>query len=341
VVISERSPRHPRPTYPRNPAPIPKIALTKCGPLRMHEVGPQSVNGTLLRFRQQRLSMFLETTSSSNEEDVSGVRLQTPPGASLAAPDGPQAQATQRGELLTDVACVQTLIEAFGEEPDAFRIATVDIVRLLATGTAPHTLGESAAIVVSPLAVEAMEQLRALIPHVGIYVVARETAEVARTLPLMAAAGADEVFCLDTQADRSAFEETIRLRLAAPAPETEIRLLWKWFRESPERSLVMHCVRNGYRLDVWSIRSKVFSACRKTLQNRMTLLGLPSPGILSRCGRVLHAQELERRGVRPTTVIAAMLGFPSAGAMQRSRRRLRKALMSRGRQALVFASLLK
>jgi hypothetical protein len=103
----------------------------------------------------------------------------------------------------------------------------------------------------------------------------------------------------------------------------------------------MHCVRNGFRLDVWSIRSKVFNACRKTLQNRVSLLELPSPGILSRTGRVLHAQELERRGVKPSTVVAAILGFPSAGAMQRSRRRLRKALMTRGRQALVFASLLK
>jgi hypothetical protein len=103
----------------------------------------------------------------------------------------------------------------------------------------------------------------------------------------------------------------------------------------------MHCVRNGFRLDVWSVRSAVFGNCRKTLQNRVAILGLPSPGILSRCGRVLHAQELERRGVKPTTAVAAILGFPSAGAMQRSRRRLRKALMSRGRQALVFASLLK
>jgi hypothetical protein len=290
--------------------------------------------------------MYLETTSPSNEEDVSGVRLRTPPGSPLTVPSGPNTYSLLRRELLADAACVQSLIEAFGDEPTAFRIVAVDVARLLSTGTVP-TLGQSAAIVLSPAlsdgtpAVEGIEQLRALIPHVGIYVVARETSEVAKLLPGLAAAGVDEVFCFDAQADRSAFEETLSLRLAAPAPETEIRLLWKWFRESPERSLVMHCVRNGYRLDVWSIRSKVFNACRKTLQNRMSLLGLPSPGILSRCGRVLHAQELERRGVRPTTVVAAMLGFPSTGAMQRARRRLRKALMSRGRQALVFASLLK
>ena len=290
--------------------------------------------------------MYLETTSSSNDEDASGLRLRTPPDVPLAGPSGPSAPSLVRPELLVDAACVQRLIGAFGEEPDAFRIVTVDVVHLLASGTS-HTLGRSAAIVLAPTlsnglpALDAIEQLRTLVPHVGIYVAARETGEVARQLPAIATAGADEVFCLDVQADRSAFEETLHLRLAAPAPETEIRLLWKWFRESPERSLVMHCVRNGYRLDVWSIRSKVFSACRKTLQNRMSLLGLPSPGVLSRYGRVLHAQELERRGMRPTTAVAAMLGFPSAGAMQRSRRRLRKALMSRGRQALVFASLLK
>lgn len=290
--------------------------------------------------------MYLETTSSSDEQDVSGVRLQTPPGGPLAVPSGPDAFSPVRPEILADAACVQSLVEAFGDEPTAFRIVAVDVASLLSTGTVP-TLGQSAAIALSPVlsdgtpAVEGIEQLRALIPHVGIYVVAREIREVAKLLPGLAAVGVDEVFCFDAPADRSAFQETLSLRLAAPAPETEIRLLWKWFRESPERSLVMHCVRNGYRLDVWSIRSKVFNACRKTLQNRMTLVGLPSPGILSRCGRVLHAQELERRGVRPTTVVAAMLGFPSAGAMQRSRRRLRKALMSRGRQALVFASLLK
>lgn len=226
------------------------------------------------------------------------------------------------------------------------RIVSIDLATMLTSGTA-HLLSDVTAVVMGPVlrhgvgAVEAVEQLRALVPHVGIYLVARSTSEVAPLLPRLAAAGVDEVFCLDARADADAFAATILLRLTAPAPETEIKLLWKWFRESPERSLVMHCVRNGYRLDVWSIRSSVFSACRKTLQNRMTVLGLPSPGILSRCGRVLHAQELERLGVRPAALVAEILGFPSAGAMLRARRRLRKALMSRGRQALVFASLLK
>lgn len=289
--------------------------------------------------------MFLETTRSSDEDDVSEVRLRTPPGSSQSIPSGDALQSLRR-ELLADVSCARALIAEFGEDSDSFRIVTIDLVRHLSHGSIA-SLSSATAIVMAPVlasgmsAVDAIERLRASIPHVGLYVLARETGEVARSLPKLAVAGVDEVFCLDIRGDTDAFEDTLRARLSAPAPEIEIRLLWKWFRESPERSLVMHCVRNGYRLDVWTIRSKVFSACRKTLQNRMAMMGLPSPGIISRCGRVLHAQELERRGMKPTTAVATLLGFPSAGAMQRARRRLRKALMSRGRQALVFASLLK
>lgn len=285
-----------------------------------------------------------ETGGSSNEDDALGVKLHTPPGASevIAAVETP----VLRRDLLVDVACAKTLIAQFGTHSDSFRLITIDLARHISAGSAT-LLGTSAAIVMAPelsngmTAVEAIQHLRSSIPHVGLYVVARNMSEVARVMPKLATAGVDEVFSFDARADVAAFEETMKARLSAPAPETEIRLLAKWFRQSAEQSLVMHCVRNGFRLDVWSIRSKVFSACRKTLHNRMSLLGVPSPGILSRYGRVLHAQELERRGVKPTTLVAATLGFPSAGAMQRSRRRLRKALMSRGRQAVVFASLLK
>lgn len=289
--------------------------------------------------------MFLDTIRPDHEEDVSAVRLRTPPGASESILATPVQQPIRR-ELLVDVSCERSLVELFGEDNESFRIIAIDLVRHLgAPNNAP--LSKATAIAMAPVlsndvnAIDAVEQLRAILPHVGIYVVARQTNEIALSMPRLAAAGVDEVFAFDTRSDVKAFEETIRARLSAPAPETEMRLLWKWFRESTERSLVMHCVRNGFRLDVWSVRSRVFNQCRKTLQNRVSILGLPSPGMLSRCGRVLHAQELERRGVRPTTAIAAILGFPSAGAMQRSRRRLRKALMMRGRQALVFASLLK
>ncbi len=289
--------------------------------------------------------MLLDTIRSDHEEDASSVRLRTPPGELETVP-GTAVETPIKRDLLVDVSCAQALIRRFGEDSEHFTIVTVDLARHLAGGNTAF-LHTATAIAMAPVlsnglsAVDVIERLRGEVPHVGVYVVARDTGEVARIMPKLAIAGVDEVFCLDSRSDMEAFPQTMRARLAAPAPETEIRFLWKCFRASPERALVMHCVRNGFRLDVWSIRSKTFSACRKTLQNRVSILGLPSPGILSRTGRVLHAQELERRGIRPTTVVAALLGFPSANALQRSRRRLRKALMTRGRPALVFASLLK
>jgi hypothetical protein len=264
--------------------------------------------------------LTVDSLSSRNEEE-GNVRFSTPESSDAISQSSPGIPR----ELYVDVTCAEVVRALLGGS--SIKLVPVDLAALLARNAAA-SLDSATAIVIAPVlrhgvtAIEVVEQLRGLIPQIGIYVVARSTAEIALTLPRLAAVGVDEVFCLDSQSDAQELRDTMKLRLAAPAPETEIRLLWKWFRESPERSLVMHCVR-------------------KTLQNRVTVVGLPSPGILSRCGRVLHAQELERRGVKPTSLVADILGFPSAGAMQRSRRRLRKALMSRGRQALVFASLLK
>lgn len=289
--------------------------------------------------------MLLDTARSNRGDDeIPGARLRTPPDSEVVSIGGAAPQV--RRELLADASCAKALIDRFGRDSDAFHIEPVDLVRHLAPGKS-SPLNGAVAIVMAPVltdgsnAIDVVEQLRALYPHVGIYVVANETAAVGRTLPKLAAAGVDEVFCFDVPSDIDSFEETLSARVSAPPPETELRLIWKWFRESPERSLVMHCLRNGFRLDIWSVRTNVFAQCRKTLQNRLSALGVPSPGILARCGRSLHAYELERRGIRPATTIARTLGFPSAGAMLRGRRRLRKVLMTRGRNGLVFASLLK
>jgi hypothetical protein len=290
------------------------------------------------------LTELLESTNTDNADEGTAMRLRTPPGATQVIRS--EGATEVRRDLLVDVSCARELIARFGEHSDSFRIITIDLARHLSAGSS-SLLGTSAAMVMAPElangmpAVEAIEQLRGAMPHVGMYVVAKHMGEVSRVMPKLAAAGLDDVFSLDTRSDVEAFRETMEARLSAPAPETEMRYLWKWFYKSVERSLVMHCVRNGFRLDIWQIRSKVFCFSRKTLQNRLSLLGLPSPGVLARYGRVLHAQELERRGVSPGGVVAAALGFPSFTALRRARRRLRNALMSRGKQAVVFASLLK
>src|SRR6185503_1256830 len=137
-------------------------------------------------------------------------------------PATPVSQPIRR-ELLVDVSCAKSLIDRFGEDNESFKIITIDLVRHLAAPSGV-LLSKATAIAMAPVlangvsASDAIEQLRAAIPHVGMYVVARETSEVAKTLTKLAAAGVDEVFAFDTRSDIKSFEETIRARLAAPAP---------------------------------------------------------------------------------------------------------------------------
>lgn len=287
--------------------------------------------------------MILE--SQQRTDDDGTLEARTPPAGVDAVP-GARARASAGGPryVVVDSACLDLVRDALAQS----RVRRTTVLDLASVPPARQAamLGKAVAVVLGcrlgnelPSA-ETIAQIRSMHPHIGIYVVASHVADVARQLPAMAAAGVDEVFCRDVAGELEAFRGTLSQRVAAPAPVTEMRIIWKWFREAPERSLVMHCVRNAFRDDDWTIRTKVFGACRRTLQNRVAGMGLPSPGLLARCGRVLHAQELERRGVAPITAVAQLVGLPSANALHRARRRLRKALMARGRQSLVFVSLL-
>jgi hypothetical protein len=223
---------------------------------------------------------------------------------------------------------------------------TVDVGRLLKSG-AGSVLQSATAVVFGDRtragqpSLESIERLRALSPHVGIYVLARGRADLPRLMPLWTLSGVDDILTLDTRAALEGGGWSLRQRLAAPAPETELKLLWRWYRDSSERSLIMHCVRNAFWTDDWAARAILFGTTRRTLHNRLAALGLPSPGLIARCGRMLHAQELERRGVEFSRDIAKILGMPTAAALQRARRRVRKSLLARGPQALVLASLLR
>lgn len=274
--------------------------------------------------------------------------VRTPPGgepAQAASSSSPKSPAHRR-DVIIDAGCDELFQRHASRRSVGFRTVRVDVARHIANRDLT-VLARASAVVFGARtaqglpAADVIGQLRALEPQLGIYVIAADLSEVARVMPLLAIAGVDEVFCLRTRADERHLEETLRARVSAPVPETELRLLWKWFKDSPERPLVMHCIRNGFRLDDWSLRAAVFSACRRTLHNRMAAAGLPSPGVLARYGRVLHAQELTRRGVKPTSLVAELLGFPSASAMQRQQRRLLVSLMTRGRESATFASLLE
>lgn len=314
----------------------------------MDEVSGQiDAAGTALSASPIPTSDSVIQESSQSTEDLGTLDDQTPADESTVVPrSGARSMSGGTRFVVVDAACGDLVREALaGAVSPLWRATVVDLDSLHAVR--PASMIAKAAVVVLGGAdsrlpsVETIAQLRSMHPQVGIYVIADRVAEVARQLPALAAAGVDEVFCRDVAGEVDAFRETLAQRVGAPAPATELRHVWKWFRDVPERALVMHCVRNAFREDNWAIRTKVFGACRRTLQNRVAGIGLPSPGLLARWGRVLHAQELERRGVEPATVVAQLIGLPSASALHRARRRVRKALMERGGQSLVFVSLLK
>lgn len=290
---------------------------------------------------------MLDTLPHDHEADRPRSSVRTPPDGVDAVPSSRSRRgSTSRREVLIDSGCEALYQAHLGHRAAPFRLVKMDVSRALVAGDGAQ-LSRSPAVLFALhtskglSTLDVIRQFRAREPHVGVYLLVERLREVAHLLPYLAEAGVDEVFCLESRSDLASLFRTLTARTAAPAPEAELRLLWKWFRDSSERALVMHCIRNGFRLDDWAVRGRMFNACRKTIQNRMTTEGLPSPGMVARCGRVLHLQELERRGVRPTSLIAQLLDFPSPSAMQRTRRRLRKALMSRGRQSLVFASLIR
>jgi hypothetical protein len=251
-------------------------------------------------------------------------------------------------DLIVDRGCLDLFSGTLGGLVGGHSPLPMDVSSLLASGSGGSSILVNATAVIvgartcdGTPSYEAIQQLRSLAPQVGIVVLVPTLDAVKRWMPRLAAAGMDEVLAADAPPPVSARSRTIRHRLAAPAPETELRLLWRWFRDCPERALIMHCLRNAYWHDDWALRSLVFGASRKTLQNRLTALDQPSPGLIVRCGRMLHVQELERRGIRPSGLVANVVGIPSRSALYRARRRLRQVLMMRGSSAVVFASLLR
>ena len=93
--------------------------------------------------------MFLETTGSFNEEGLSSNRLHTPPTGAQFLPALSILLPSARREVVTDVTCAKTLIEALGDAAGEFEIVQGDLAWMLATGTA-STLGQST-IVIAPV----------------------------------------------------------------------------------------------------------------------------------------------------------------------------------------------
>jgi hypothetical protein len=167
-----------------------------------------------------------------------------------------------------------------------------------------------------------IEAVRRYAPHVTIFVVADSFSELHGRLTLLARAGADDAFSLDAEGDVSAIAHALRTRAQCPPPEAARRFLWGAWGSGPVRTEAMHCVRNAHRTVDINHCGRLFAVDVKTLRSRFHRAGLPTPWLLARLGRQLHAGELSVRHAKPCSVYARILGFATVRQFSADRRRV-------------------
>lgn len=231
-------------------------------------------------------------------------------------------------DVLLDSACSPKVRAAVQSVFPSSRLRAYDVEAMIAEDRG--ALSRACAIVFGmrtrqgTLSTPVIERLRAIAPHVGLFVVEERSDAVDPWLHRLAASGVDDAFALDRAGDEKVFHEMLANRVALPPPELALRSLWALWADCPVRTEAMYCVRNGYRPwhrfkphVWWGLKDR---AMRRQFENVI----LPTPLFLTRFGRILHWTEcLTRVGGRPTA-IASRMGFCTQDEVRRERRRVRK-----------------
>lgn len=170
---------------------------------------------------------------------------------------------------------------------------------------------------------ELVRELRRFLPHVAVYVCARNGERVLDRVKLYARAGADDLIVLDSWADARNFHGIIAARVAAPPPEPELRLFHEAIPASVGRTIGLYCLRNGHCSTTVTDLAAYFGTNGDTLANRLRVRGLPSPVWMLRWGYELAFRELWRCGVCARAEIARRLGVDTTAALRVRRRRLK------------------
>jgi hypothetical protein len=186
----------------------------------------------------------------------------------------------------------------------------------------------------------ALERLRNLAPHVGVYVVAGSTAELGPAIEPLAWAGADDVLTLSELSDFRAMAGMISARVKAPPPERELRVAADSIGAHNARAVGLYCLRNGYTRQSVGRIVEWFGVPGSRLSTLLHAAYLPTVGLVVRAGTHLHARELKRRRVGTQMDLADRLGFASSDAMRRAQARLRKHLRTLGEHGKLLLGLL-
>lgn len=228
--------------------------------------------------------------------------------------EGPEDSAVVRHDkLLVDE---RAGLSRFGVERDLqeFQPTYTDIGALLISDEGGVLAGTQLVVLGQELmdgtpVVTAARRLVAAHPNMGIFVVATDS-ECPRTLFLLLSnSGVDDVFLTDRIGERERLLDHVRRRLDAPLPAEALRLIGR--SRAGTDPVAMWLLRNAYRNPSIDEAGAHFARHRSSVWRHLRGVGLPEPGTLLRCGRVLHALHLLGEMALTHSEVAERFGMES------------------------------
>lgn len=169
-------------------------------------------------------------------------------------------------------------------------------------------------------AVDCVSRLKAAGPHLTVFVIARNGAQVHQALSQFARAGADDFFLLSLD---GAFEElayALRIRMRAPPPKRAMWALAAAHVKLYPFRLLSWTILNAHRRPSIEMAARHFRTTRRTIARQLTLSGLPTFRELRSIGVILHLLEWRHRGLSLRQA-ARRLSLTDATIVSRSRGR--------------------
>jgi AraC-like DNA-binding protein len=208
------------------------------------------------------------------------------------------------------------------QELSHLRPVGADVRALLGTSDAEPTFARAHLVVLgarvgdrTPVEATA-SRLRKAHAHVGIFVVAAQD-ECAPARLARLARGVDELYLADAPGECERFADHVIRRLGVPAPEAPLRAVANAGTAQHRAGRVaMWLLRNAYRNPSVDEAAEHFGLHRTSLWRLLRGAGLPDPGVILRCGRVLHAVHLLKQEALDHQAVADRLGMESMGGVR-------------------------
>jgi hypothetical protein len=175
------------------------------------------------------------------------------------------------------------------------------------------------------LSLKALRDLRRRNPHLIVFLCTGWERAVTGSLARYTRAGLDRYFPIGSQSDLSDLVQFLSMRVLAPPPEIALRSIATLKIARLPSELMRHAFRNSQCAESMVVVAKRFGHALRTLEGWLHDAMLPGANMLFRCGRFLHLQELDQRGVRDVDERALRLGFDTPTDLRQWRWRLRRS----------------